>query len=163
METNFQDIFKNVSHGFLEQTPDQKQKEPKKSQEQKKEQQSQQPVSDDNINKLLDAFTKNPGSILVVALGVVGTAYCIYNLFASYKKLVDENNMLKNDFRSFRNETRSEIKDLKRDFTGRRTTKRVEDVFDVTDVEAYEIKTDEKPEVEKNPVPPSLLKNPFLA
>ena len=158
METKFQDIFKNKNQGNLVQVPTPKQEEPKQSQEQKKEPTNQQAVSEDGINKLIDAFTKNPTTIL---LGL-GAAWCIYSLFASTKKLEEENKKLKGDFRSLKNETHSKITNLRRE-SNRVRSKRIEDVFDVTDVEAYEIKTDEKPEAEMELMPSSPLINPFLA
>lgn len=161
MKPNFEELFKSKNANIPGQMAGQKQPEPTQSQEQKKEQPKKEhqkkepPLAGSNAKKIVDEFSQNPINILLAIIGV-GAGYYIYNLYKENEKLAEENTRLGKDFKTLKNEMRSEINGLKRESAPRRPKKSVEDCFDVSDVQGYEIKTDEKPQMEK-------LKNPFLA
>jgi hypothetical protein len=157
MKPNFEELLKRKNMSTPGQMAGQKQKETTRSEEQKNEKPKiEPPFSGAHVNKIEDAFSQNPINILLAIIGV-GACYYIHNLYKENEKLSKENARLKEDFKSLKDELRSEINDLKRESAPKRPKKSIEDCFDVSDVQGYEIKTDEKPEAEKR------LVNPFLA
>ncbi|MFZ6011174.1 MAG: hypothetical protein ACOYXT_12580 [Bacteroidota bacterium] len=129
MKPNVENIFKKASAAGLGQL----------TEENREQDQSRQQWKRENTDKIIDALVKDPSKIFVVA-GVCAGAYFIYQLY-------QENKQIKEELKELKHETRSRLSGMRRELMSKKKKdkRRVEDVFEVTDVEgSYVIEIDEK-------------------